>query len=128
MVTASVSPVRLVDLITEYDRLIVVDSITTGRAETGELLEIDFTGREFSPPSAHHFSIHQIPDIAAALGLPCPSTIRVYGIEIIPATEYCDTLSIELEEKLPLLAEEIIKRELKEFTSNDNTPRGELVV
>lgn len=130
VVSASVSPVRLVDQICEYSRLIIVDSVTTGEARPGELLEIDFARKGPAPASVHHFSVDRIPEIAEALSLPCPDIIRIYGIEIIPPREYGDSLSPSLELLLPSLAEKLIQLELKEFISRDSgiLPRGERAV
>ncbi|MFO8184624.1 MAG: hydrogenase maturation protease [Candidatus Aegiribacteria sp.] len=130
VLSASVSPVRLVDRICEYSRLIIVDSVTTGEAGPGELLEISFARKGPAPPSAHHFSVDRIPEIAEALSLPCPGVIKIYGIEIIPPREYGDSLSPSLERLLPSLAEKLIQLELKEFMNGDSVilPRGECAV
>lgn len=130
VLSASVSPVRLVDRICECSRLIIVDSVTTGEAEPGELLEIDFARKGPAPPSAHHFSVDRIPEIAEALSLPCPEIMKIYGIEIIPPLEYGDSLSPSLELLLPSLAEKVIQLELKEFINGDSEilPRGERAV
>jgi hydrogenase maturation protease len=130
ILSASVSPVRLVDIISGYAKLIVIDSISSGRAEPGELLEIDLQGGSLLPPSSHHFSVAQVPDIAQALGLPCPEEIKYYGIEIDPPREYGDRLSDKLGRLLPSLAEKLIELELNEFIgdSPDDPSRGEITV
>jgi hydrogenase maturation protease len=130
VLSVSVSPVRLVDIISKYDRLILVDSITTGQGQPGELFEIDLSDEPHLPASAHHFSAGQIPGIAEALGLPCPGTIRFYGIEIEPPREYGDRLSDRLRELLPSLAEQLIQLEFTDFIGDgpDGTPRGEQAV
>lgn len=130
ILSASVSPVRLVDIISGYARLIVIDSISSGQAEPGELLEVDFRGDSLLPSSAHHFSVAQVPEIAEALGLPCPEEIKFYGIEIDPPREYGDRLSEGLVRLLPSLAEKLIELELNEFIGDapDDPSRGEMTV
>ncbi|MBN2608828.1 MAG: hydrogenase maturation protease [Candidatus Fermentibacteraceae bacterium] len=130
ILSASVSPVRLVDRIACCSRLIIVDSVSTGRAEPGDLLEIDFKPGEDLPPTSHHFPVHQIPEISRALGLPCPNIIKVYGIEIEPPGEYSDRLSERISRLLPSLAESIIELELTDFNRNDSDDpaRGEQAV
>lgn len=130
VLSASVSPVRLVDIISGFHRLLVLDSVTTRRAEPGTLMEVDFTVEGLLPPSSHHFSVHQIPEIASALGLQCPRDIVYLGIEIEPPREYGDRLSPLLEERLPSLAEEVIAILFKENDNDDQVdpPRGELAV
>jgi len=130
VMTASVSPVRLVDIVTGFERLIVVDSVTTGEHPPGTLMEMDFVRESLHPASVHHFSIGLIPEIANALGLPCPETIRVYGIEIEPPGCYTDRLSAEIGSMVPSIAMELVDLEfnyMKDEHSN-GTPRGELAV
>lgn len=112
VLSASISPIRLVDEISGHHRLIIIDSITTGQAEPGELLEIEFRKRSSFPISAHHFSIEQLQDIGTSLGLSMPGYVKVYGIEIIRPEVYEGSISPALRELLPELAEEIINREL----------------
>ncbi len=131
ILSTSVSLIRLVDEISDHHRLIVIDSITTGQAEPGVLMEIEFRKRSSSPISAHHFSIEQLQDIGNALGLSMPEYVKIYGIEIIRPEVYEDSLSPALEDLLPEFAEEIINRELLSncmIHDSNTTPRGEFAV
>ena len=131
VLSASVSLIRLLDEISGHHRLIIIDSITTGQAEPGELMEIEFRKRSASPISAHHFSIEQLQDIGNALGLPMPEYVKIYGIEIVRPEVYKDGLSPALENLLPEFAEEIINREILSncmVQSYNTTPRGEFAV
>jgi hydrogenase maturation protease len=130
VLSASVSPVRLVDEISGFKRLIIVDSVTTGQAEPGKLIEIDLPQENSFPVSVHHFSFGQLHSIGAALGLEMPSYVKIYGIEIVRPEEYRDTLSPKLIEVLPELADEIIRREISSKIELDSNtiPRGELAV
>jgi len=131
VLSASVSLIRLVDEISGHNRLIIIDSITTGQVEPGELMEIEFRNRSSSPISAHHFSIEQLHDIGNALGLSMPEYVKIYGIEIIRPEVYEEGLSPALEDLLPEFAEEIINRELLSncMVQDYNTiPRGEFAV
>ena len=131
ILSTSVSLIRLVDEISGHHRLILIDSITTGQAEPGVLMEIEFRKRSSSPISAHHFSIEQLQDIGNALGLSMPEYVKIYGIEIIRPEVYEDSLSPALEDLLPEFAEEIINRELLSncmIHDSNTTPRGEFAV
>jgi len=131
VLSTSVSLVRLVDEISGHHRLIIIDSITTGQTEPGELMEIEFRKRSSSPISAHHFSIEQLQDIGNALGLSMPEYVKVYGIEITRPEVYEDGLSPALQNLLPEFAEEIINRELLSncmIHNSNTTPRGEFAV
>ena len=131
VLSTSVSLIRLVDEISGHHRLIVIDSITTGQAEPGVLMEIEFRKRSSSPISAHHFSIEQLQDIGNALGLSMPGYVKVYGIEISRPQVYEDGLSPALGKLLPEFAEEIINREILSncmIHDSNTTPRGEFAV
>ncbi len=130
VLSTSVSPIRLIDEISGHHRLIIIDSITTGQAEPGELLEIEFRKQSAFPISAHHFSIEQLQDIGRSLGLPMPEYVKVYGIEITRPEVYESSISPALRDLLPELAEEIINRELTNYlVHNFNaSPRGEFAV
>ena len=131
VLSASVSLIRLVDEISGHHRLIIIDSITTGQAEPGELMEIEFRKRNALPISAHHYSIEQLQDIGDALGLSMPEYVKIYGIEIIRPEVYEEGLSQALEDLLPEFAEEIINRELLSncmVQDCNTTPRGEFAL
>ncbi len=131
VLSTSVSLIRLVDEISGHHRLIIIDSITTGQAEPGELMEIEFRKRSASPISAHHFSIEQLQNIGNALGLTMPEYVKIYGIEIIRPEEYEEGLSPALSNLIPEFAEEIINRELLSncmVQSCNTTQRGEFAV
>ncbi len=131
VLSTSVSIIRLVGEISGHRRLIIIDSITTGQAEPGELMEIEFRKRSASPISAHHFSIEQLQNIGNALGLSMPEYVKIYGIEIIRPEVYEEGLSPALSNLIPEFAEEIINRELLSncmVQSCNTTPRGEFAV
>ena len=131
VLSTSVSLIRLVGEISGHRRLIIIDSITTGQAEPGKLMEIEFRKRSASPISAHHFSIEQLQNIGNALGLSMPEYVKIYGIEIIRPEVYEEGLSPALSNLIPEFAEEIINRELLSncmVQSCNTTPRGEFAV
>ncbi len=110
---SSAAPVRLMGELAGFDRLVVVDSVSTGRFPTGTLLELEM-GRhiEGSPPvSAHHLALPEVLEAGRSLGLPMPSASVYYGIEIEPPDRYTEELCEELASSVRSLAEEIARRE-----------------
>lgn len=113
VISTSFSPIRLLDEITGHDRLIVIDSITTGEHPVGTLMEVEL-GRprmDHLPITAHHFSIDQVLEAGSRMGMDMPSTVRIYGIEIEPPLVYGDRISPDLLELLPGIANEIKRME-----------------
>ena len=118
VLSTSLSLIRLLDEIANHDRLIIIDSISTGNAEPGTLLEVGFSEQEEPfPVSGHHFSVSQLTDAGEALGLSIPQQITVYGIEIQPPTHYGDKLSTILERRIPELSEEILELEFPDYNN-----------
>ena len=116
--STSFSLVRIVDEIANHDKLIAIDSITTGEHPPGTLLEIEILDEQYehAPISQLHFSIGSLIDMGGRLGLNMPEEIVIYGVEIEPALEFKDTFSPIIEKKLPEYINEILE---KEFTNHD---------
>ena len=127
VLSTSLSPIRLLDEIADHDRLVIIDSISTGQVEPGTLLEVDFSEQEEPfPVSGHQFSVSQLADTGKALGLSIPQHIAVYGIEIQPPTQYGDQLSPMLERRIPELSDEILELEFPDqYGSESNICREE---
>jgi len=113
VLSTSFSPIRLLDDISGHDRLVVIDSITTGDHPPGTLLEIDLGSARMDhlPVTSHHFSIDQVLETGRRMGMAMPSTVHIYGIEIVPPEHYGDVISPKLKSVLPQIADEIMKLE-----------------
>lgn len=129
VLSTSFSPVRLLDDIAGHDRLLVIDSITTGNSEPGTLHRIEPEDPDGDPVpiSVHHLSIPQLLSLGRALGLRMPSSIAIYGVEIRRPEEYGDRLSTPIMERLHEIAEEIINHEFAPPAASraGGHPRGE---
>lgn len=118
--STSFSLVRIIDEIAGHDKLIVIDSISTGKHSPGTFLEIEILDEQYehAPISQHHFSIGSLIDMGNRLGLDMPEEIIIYGVEIDPALEFTDTLSPVIEAGLPEYINEIVE---KEFIDNKHS-------
>ena len=130
VISASVSPLRMVDEIAGKERLIIIDSVSTGSLEPGTLFEIEPSEERSAPFSTHSFSLDQLREIGASLGLAMPRYIKMYGIEIVPPREYTSALSHCIRAKIPELVREIASRELNDQPSeySSKSARGETTV
>lgn len=130
VISASVSPLRMVDEIAGKERLIIIDSVSTGSREPGTLFEIEPSENRSSPVTTHSFSLDQLREIGASLGLAMPRYVKMYGIEIVPPKEYTSALSPGIRAKIPELVREIAGRELNEHPEeySNNSARGETTV
>ncbi len=109
---AETGGMNLIDIIRGYDRLIVIDSVKTGRFKPGEVIEIDARGVIGSHRmlSSHDISLFEAIRLGNQLAVHMPEKVKIYGIEIINNTDFGDKLTEELEEKLDDITNKIAKQ------------------
>jgi hydrogenase maturation protease len=82
LVETSLTGMYLLEAIVGASRLIVIDSVVTGSAEPGTVLELgerDLVGPRGSSP--HYIGILETLDLARALGLDPPAEVVIIGVE-----------------------------------------------
>ena len=84
VVESSASGMGLIEILAGYDRVVVIDSIQTGRNPPGTITELGLeeVGRVVAP-SLHHAGLPEMAAIADRLGLGFPSETRVLAIEVV---------------------------------------------
>mgnify|MGYP000957565769 CR=1 FL=1 len=92
----------------DYDNLIVIDSIKTGKMEPGEVVEIMENQNASSRMlSSHDVSFFEMLKMGKVLGLKMPQNVKIYGIEIKDNETFSEELTDELKEKLPEIINKI---------------------
>lgn len=98
----------LLDMISGYDSVLLVDSIQTGRAKPGFLHELDpGQFRTLSGATPHFLGIQETLVLGRQLGLPMPTKVRVYGIEVEDPFTLSMQLTAALQSALPRILESI---------------------
>ena len=103
----------LIEYITDYDKLVIIDSIKSGQGKPGELYKLEL--KDLKP--AMDLSVSHGVDIATAFevgkGLGCrmPQSVSIYAVEIKENSTFAEECTQEVEERIPLLAKQIIKEE-----------------
>lgn len=107
VVESAASGLGLLEILASYDRAVVVDSVVTGRAAPGTVVELglDEIG-EVVAPSVHHTGLPELAAVAARLGLGFPSTTRVLAVEVVDPY----TLGVGLSEPVARALEEVVAR------------------
>jgi hydrogenase maturation protease len=84
VVESSASGMALIEILAGYDRVVVVDSILTGRNPPGTITEMGLmeVGRVVAP-SVHQAGLPELAAVAERLGLGFPSQTRVLAIEVV---------------------------------------------
>jgi len=107
VVESASSGLGLLEILAGYDRAVIVDSVVTGRAAPGTIVELglDEVG-EVVAPSVHHTGLPELAAVAGRLGLGFPSTTRVLAVEVVDPY----TLGAGLSEPVARAVDEVIAR------------------
>ena len=103
----------ILDNVTGYDKLVIIDSIKTGKGKPGELYRLTL---EDLQPRSDFSSSHGL-DIATALklgemmGYPMPSEVSIYAVEVKDNTSFGEKCTPELERSISLIVGQIVKEE-----------------
>lgn len=109
----SQSGMAILEVVTGYDKLVVIDSIKTGKGQPGEVYKIDL---EDIKPADEVATSHGV-DIATAfklgekLGYPMPKQVGIYAVEIKDNTTFCEQCTDEVGGRIPSIVKQIIEEE-----------------
>jgi len=110
---SSFANMDLLDFISAYDRLIIVDSIKTEGGKPGDLyqLNLDDLHSTLHLSCPHDINLATALELGKRLGMEIPEEIRIYGIEVEDNQTFCETCSPLVEEAIPRIIEEIARTE-----------------
>ena len=112
VVEASVAGIALLDLVSGYARLLVVDSIATaGCDEPGRLqhLTLDDLGPAEPIVSHHGAGLPSTFEAGRLMGYDLPEKVEIWAIEIESPTEFCEDLSERISESLDSIVKTILR-------------------
>jgi hydrogenase maturation protease len=128
---ASFANIEILETIGPYDRLIIVDSIKTGRGRPGELYSLRLedlrTTLHLSCP--HDINLATALELGKRLGMHVPEEIRIYAIEVEDNQTFSETCTPSVERAIPRIVKEIAQRECfifgrKAFACQKEVPNG----
>ena len=108
----------LMDIMAGYDRVLLLDTIITGRHEPGTVLEFsqdDF--RKVVGPSPHYMGLPEVIQLADRMSVSFPAVICIIALEIERPVDFAETLSPGIKDAVPRFvqkAAEILRRWKKE--------------
>ena len=113
MIETSEAGMALVDYVAGYDKLIIVDSIITGREKPGSLYKLDLEqlGPAIDSPSSHGLDIATAFKLGEGLGYKMPQIVSLYAVEIRDNTTFGEECTEEVWERIPLAVEQIMEEE-----------------
>lgn len=103
----------LLEFVGDYDKLIIVDSIKTGKGKPGELYK--FSLEDLSPASgfssSHGLDMATAFKLGESVGYKMPQYISIYAVEVEDNTTFGEGCTKSLEERIPELALQIVEAE-----------------
>lgn len=114
VVETSMAGLSLLDLLTGYDRAIIIDAIQTVKGEVGQVYRLD---PEVFADTRHAATPHDVNfatalELGKRLGLALPSQIIIFGIEVADVSTFSEKCTPEVERVVPVCVEMVV-RELK---------------
>lgn len=113
VVATSEAGLSILEEVTGYDRLVIIDSIKTEKGKPGELYKLtldDLKPRsDFS--SSHGLDIATAFKLGEKLGYPMPKQVSIYAVEVKDNTTFGEKCTPELEQSIPFIVRQIIKEE-----------------
>jgi len=108
VVESSQHGLALIDCMLGYNRMIILDAITTGKHPPGTVLSIEPDELTSVPgPSPHYSGLPEITALAGQLRLGFPSDIRIIAVEILDRTQIGHSLSPAVATALPELIDKV---------------------
>ena len=113
-VEASCAGWRLVDVLSGYEKAVIVDAIVGSGAQPGECCRvIDKCGvsRPLRLCSSHGMGMDEAVALARSSGRPMPENITVYAVEVVNPYEFGETITPAVAARIPAIARQIIDEE-----------------
>lgn len=99
----------LLDLVTGFDRLVILDAIQTGGQPPGFLHRLGIAEFSALPEGSPHFlGVAEVLALGTRLGLPVPQQVDVFAVEVEDPHTVSTEMSSALEAALPGLADRIL--------------------
>jgi len=113
VIETSEAGIALLDLIADYDKLVIIDSIKTGQEKPGKAykLRLEDLKPAVDSASSHGVDIATAFELGRGLGYRMPKYISLYAVEIKDNTTFGEDCTEEVEEKIPFIISQIIEEE-----------------
>jgi hydrogenase maturation protease len=104
----------LLDYMTGYDAVLLLDAIRTGRHEPGTVMELDPEGlHALRGPMPHFLGVGETLALGRELGLPMPDSVKILAMEVEDPFTLGTELTTAVREALP----EMVRRAERQATT-----------
>ncbi len=117
---ASVGGLRLMEMMIGYDRVIIIDALTTIDAPPGTVHYLALSDLEAISPTQHSASAHDASLVTALnsgrrMGLPLPDDISIYAVSVENIIDFSDTPTPAVERAIPQVTAAVLE-ELRQMS------------
>ena len=113
VIETSEAGITLLDLVADYDKLIIIDSIKTEKGKPGDLYKLELEdlkpSKDFS--SSHGIGIATAFELGQRLGYRMPKYTSIYAVEIKDNTTFGEKCTEEVEQRIPFIVKQIVRKE-----------------
>jgi hydrogenase maturation protease len=108
---ASVAGLDFLDLLTGYDRAIIIDAIQTRNGKVGRVYRLepeafDHTKNQSTP---HHLNFATVLELGKRLSIPLPGKIVIYAIEVADVNTFSDRCTPSVERVIPVVTDMVMR-------------------
>jgi hydrogenase maturation protease len=108
---ASIAGLDFLDLLTAYDRAIIIDAIQTDKGVPGQIyrLEPEILADTRHTGTPHDVNLATALELGKKLGLPLPKQITIFAIEVKDVTSFGEKCTLEVTKAIPTCANMVIQ-------------------
>jgi len=108
---ASVAGLDFLDLLTGYDKAIIIDTIQTRGGKTGKVYRLkpeafDHTKNQSTP---HHLNFATVLELGKRLNIPLPGKIVIYAVEADDVNTFSDKCTPEVAKVIPMVTDMVMR-------------------
>ena len=107
----AIAGISILDVVQDYASLVIIDSIITGTREPGYLhyMTLEDLGPAVPAISHHGTGLASTFEVGRLMGYELPESVEIYAVEIENNTEFGESFSPEVEKRLPMIVESILR-------------------
>ncbi len=111
LIETSVAGLGLLDLLTGYDRAIIIDAIQTVGGQAGQIYRLDPEALDFTRHSAspHDVNLANALELGKRLEMSLPQQIVILAIEVADASTFSEECTPEVRRAIPACAAMVIQ-------------------